>query len=106
MAEWTPILLNELNIEIQKTEKDLEGEIMEFWKSIKIEPEKWNEKEYGNEGGGFWVVAIFDGKVIWYNDIEDGFNISEFEKIGEIKEYGCENDEIIWAVTKLYNWAK
>ena len=86
MAEWTPILLNELNIEIQKTEKDLKGDIMEFWKSIKIEPEKWTEEEFGDEGGGFWAVAIFDNKVIWYNDIEDGFNISEFKKVGEINE--------------------
>ena len=79
---------------------------MEFWKSIKVEPEKWSEKVNGNEGGGFWIVAIYDGKVIWYNDIEDGFNISKFEKFGEIKEYGCEQDEISWAITKLYNWVK
>lgn len=38
MLEWIPISLAELNIEIQKTEKDLEGEIAEFWQSIKIEP--------------------------------------------------------------------
>ena len=106
MTEWKPITLNELNIEIQKTEKDLEGEIMEFWKSIKIEPEKWAEKEFGNEGGGFWVVAVYKNKVIWYNDIEDGFNLSEFEKVGEIEKYNCQDDEISWAVTKLYNSAK
>ncbi|WP_284652406.1 hypothetical protein [Flavobacterium terrisoli] len=106
MAEWTPISLSELNIEIQRTENDLEGEIMEFWKSIKVEPKKWAEKELGDECGGFWVVAVYKNKVIWYNDIEDGFNISEFEKFGEISEYRCEQDEISWAVTKLFNWAK
>lgn len=106
MLEWTPISLAELNIEIQKTKNDLEGEIAEFWQSIKIEPVKWNEKEYGTEGGGFWIVAIFSGKVIWYNDIEEGFNISKFEKLGEISEYGCEQDEFSWAINKLYNVVK
>ena len=106
MTEWTPILLTELNTEIQKTEKELEGEIMEFWKTIKIVPEKWSEKEYGQEGGGFWVVAIFDDKVIWYNDIEEGFNISEFEKFGEIKEYCCEQDELKWTLKKLLKLVK
>lgn len=105
-VEWTPISSAELNIEIQKTEKDLKGEIAEFWKSVKIKPVKWNEKEYGTEGGGFWIVAIFSGKVIWYNDIEEGFKISEFEKLGEISEYGCKQDEMIWAINKLYNLVK
>ncbi|WP_027386493.1 hypothetical protein [Chryseobacterium gregarium] len=80
----------------------MKGEIAEFWESVKIKPVKWNEKEYGTEGGGFWIVAIFSGKVIWYNDIEEGFNISEFEKLGEISEYGCK----IWAINKLYNLVK
>jgi len=106
MLEWTSISLVELYIEIQKTEKDLEGEIAEFWQSIKIQPAKWNEKEYGTEGGGFWIIAIFCGNVIWYNDIEEGFNISEFEKLGEISEYGCEQDEFSWAINKLYNMVK
>lgn len=64
---------------------------------------KWNEKEYGTEGGGFWIIAIFSRKVIWYNDIEEGFNISEFEKLGEISEYGCELEEFSWAFNKLYS---
>lgn len=44
---------------------------MHFWQSIKIEPEKWAEKDFGDEVGGFWVVAVHKDKVIWYNDIED-----------------------------------
>ena len=30
-----------------------------FWKFIKITPDKWQEEKYGKLGGGFWVVAIF-----------------------------------------------
>ena len=79
---------------------------MHFWQSIKIEPEKWAEKDFGDEGGGFWVVAVHKDKVIWYHDIEDGFNISGFKKFGEIAEYFCDQDELSWAVTKLYKWKK
>ncbi|WP_435522465.1 hypothetical protein [Chryseobacterium indoltheticum] len=38
---------------------------------------------------------------MYYNDIEEGFNISEFEKDGEIKEYGAEQDELQIALIKL-----
>ncbi len=40
---WEPISLEELKIEIQKTETDLKDELLNFWSLIKIEPEKWQE---------------------------------------------------------------
>ncbi|MBA9079874.1 hypothetical protein [Rufibacter quisquiliarum] len=55
---WEPISEFELLDEIQKTETELNGELWNFWQLIKIEPEKWAEHEYGQEGGGFWVVGI------------------------------------------------
>jgi len=102
MEKWTPITLNELYDEIQKTENKLSGEFYNFWQLIKIDPIKWDEKDYGNEGNGFWVVAICGKKVIWYNDIEEGFNISNYKKIGEIDEYCCNQDEINIAVKRMF----
>lgn len=84
---WTPIKITELYDEILKGEKELQGELFNFWELIKIYPEKWEEKEYGSEGGGFWVVAICGRRVIWYNDIEGGFNISNYSQYGIIDEY-------------------
>jgi len=98
---WQPITFSELHVEIQKTEHQLKDEFMRFWELIKITPEKWQEKSYGNEGGGFWVVAIFGKLVIWYNDVEDGFNISGYTKYGEIDEYWCDQNEISWVVTRF-----
>ena len=106
MTKWQPISLNELNKEIQKTEHKLEGELLNFWKLIKIEPIKWAEKDFGEEGGGFWVVAICGTKVIWFNDIEEGFNISEYKIFGQIDEYLCNQDELRFALIRLFNVLK
>lgn len=106
MREWKPISLSELYEEIQKTETDLNEELSNFWQLIKIDPTKWIEKEYGNEGGGFWVVAICGTKIIWYNDIEDGFNISNYKTYGQIEGYYCNQEEISWAVTRLFDLVK
>ncbi len=58
-----------------------------FWQYIKIKPEKWTEKTTGEPGNGFWMVAILGKSVIYYNDIEEGYNISAFTNHGEIDKY-------------------
>lgn len=106
MNEWKPISLTKLYDKIQQTETDLNGELWNFWQIIKIDPTKWEEKQYGELGSGFWVVAICGTKVIWYNDIEEGFNISDYKTFGEIEGYYCNQDELNWAVIRLFDLIK
>lgn len=101
---WTPITELELYDKIQKTESLLQGYLWNFWKLIQIEPEKWQEEEFGKEGGGFWVVGICGWRVIWYNDIEDGFNISTYQIYGKIEEYLCNQYELNDVVYQLYSF--
>ncbi|WP_337855067.1 hypothetical protein [Pedobacter sp. GR22-6] len=91
---------------MSRGELELEDELLNFWNLIKIAPQKWEEKEYGAEGGGFWVVAIFGTEVIYYNDIEEGFNISKYETYGQIKEYWCNQSELNWIIIELYKRIK
>ncbi|PHR33291.1 MAG: hypothetical protein COA38_05390 [Fluviicola sp.] len=77
------------------------SEQLKIWSDILVKPKKWQEKDYGKEGGGFWVVAIDREETIWYNDIEEGFNISKFSTVGEIDEYWDEQDELQWTINKL-----
>jgi hypothetical protein len=104
--EWKPISLSELQNQIETTEVDLKGELANFWQLIKIEPTKWSEKEYGDEGNGFWVVAITKTKVVWYNDIEEGFNISDYDTHGQINGYYSNEDELRWALATLFEIVK
>lgn len=80
------------------------GSAARLWKLISIKPEKWQEKKYGEEGGGFWVVAIFGQRVMWYNDIEEGFNTSRYHQYGLIDEYWCDQLTLHEAiVTMMHN---
>lgn len=105
-TEWQPISFNKLYDQIIEAEKELNGELLNFWELIHITPEKWQEPFYGNLGGGFWVVAICGNNVIWYNDIEEGFNISKYNKHSEIAEYHSNQDELIWSITRLFDLIK
>ncbi len=56
----------------------------------------------GNIGGGFWIVAIIGQQVIWYNDIENGFNQGLFESFGRIKDYWCDTLRLHQCVYRVY----
>lgn len=101
MNSWKPISLNELNMEIENGLKKMTQVQLDYWQKISIKPEKWTEKKFGNESGGFWVVAIIRDLAVWYNDIEEGFNISTFSTYGEISGYEAEQDELQWTINKL-----
>lgn len=98
---WDPITIEELNVLIISGSKKLDPNQSKFWSAIKIVPEKWTEADYGEEGGGFWVVGIFGKRIIWYNDIEEGFNVSDYTQYGIIDEYGAEQDELNWCINKI-----
>lgn len=101
MNKWEAITLDELNKKIQEGINRMTETQLEVWSRISVQPVKWEKEELGKQGGGFWVVAIQSKKIIWYNDIEEGFNISTFLKHGEIEEYGAEQDELQWTIEKI-----
>ncbi|WP_306227153.1 hypothetical protein [Bosea beijingensis] len=75
------------------------------WRCIAITPRKWELSPLGELGGGFWVVAIFGASVIWYNDIEDGYNVSTYPTLGEIGAYGADQYELEHVLQQLINRA-
>lgn len=69
-----------------------------LWDVVQIAPAKWKQFPWGDVGDGFWVVGVIGNRVLWYNDIEEGFNRSTFSKFGEIVEYWCNQDELGWTI--------
>jgi hypothetical protein len=69
--------------------------IRRIWEKIKLPKlQKWKQSPMGDEGAGFWVVAIYGNHCLYYNDIEDGFNESIFSEWGKIDEYFCSQIEL------------
>jgi hypothetical protein len=54
---------------------------------------KWRCSPFGDDSGGFWAVAVDGERVLWFNDIEDGFNWSRCTVRGRIDEYLCDQRE-------------
>ena len=101
--DWEPISEAELWDKINESYARMNPEQRRLWEMIKIVPEKWNQHPWGDLGNGFWVVAIIGNTVIWFNDIEDGFNLSMYTEYRTIKDYSSIQDDLEWAVQVLVN---
>ena len=100
---WKPISLAELQEMILQDLAECSEEQRSFFARFAIQPEKWRQSPYGDEGGGFWAVAVYEDRVLWFNDIEGGFNVSQFKTKGDIptNEYWCNDDPLQWAIPHL-----
>lgn len=99
--KWTPIPLKELDDLIDTHYWCMEPEEREFWSQVKVAPVKCQLDPWGRHGGGFFIVGILGARVIWYNDIEEGFNISQYSNFGVIDEYLCEQLELHYVIKRL-----
>jgi hypothetical protein len=98
---WTPITREELQHQITNGEAAMDSAALMTWHAIRLEPAKWQLHPYGDEGGGFWVVAILGQHVLWFNDIEWGFNLSRYTTLGLIDEYWCNQDELEHSIFQI-----
>ena len=73
-----------------------------FWMTIKTEPMKWLGRPPESEVEEFWIVGILGRHVIYYNDIEEGFNVSPYSTFGEILEYRSNQSELHELIAGLY----
>jgi hypothetical protein len=94
MVEWKPIAEAALRKRIAQGQSRMTPAQLRLWQVIRIDPEKWQQHPYGDPGNGFWVVGLIGRTVVWYNDIEDGFNRSRFAMYGVIEDYWCNQDEL------------
>lgn len=92
--DWSPATEPFIHDQIRTDEAQMSADQLRIWRCIAITPVKWALKPQGDLTGDFWVVAIFGRYVIWYNDIEDGFDVSRYSSFGKIDEYYASQYEL------------
>jgi hypothetical protein len=104
MSTWKPISKNHLEGLIDVSEYEMSSSQRIVWEKVRLpSPEKWVQSPMGDEGGGFWVVAVFGCSCLYYNDIEDGFNQSKFSTWGVIDEYCCNQLELHHFIASVFS---
>jgi hypothetical protein len=98
---WKPATEEELHNMLHSAWQRMSLPQRRLWEAIRIDPQKWSSSPYGDLGGGFWAVALLAQTVVWYNDIEDGFNQSNYKTHGTIGAYWCNQDQLEWVIQGL-----
>lgn len=99
MDKWIALSKKDLVQELFLAEFNIDNEQLKFWNKIKIEPEIWSCNDVIEEN--FWIVAKTNKHIIWYNDIEEGFNISKYKIEGIIISYNNSKQELHLALKQL-----
>jgi hypothetical protein len=101
---WSPITREALEVEVRLDLAECSAEQIAYFQRVVLDdPVRWQLSPYGDEGGGFWVVARDGRRVLWWNDIEDGWNVSAFDVSGCIPaaEYRANQDSLHLALPRL-----
>lgn len=73
----------------------VDDEVCAAWERIRIEPTLWRCVDPSAPHQRYWALAIEDDRVLWYNDLERGINRSAFAEHGVIREYWCDQTELV-----------
>jgi hypothetical protein len=103
MVDWQPITEAALQKRIAQGVARMDARARRLWEAIRIEPEKWLLPPYGDGGSGFWAIAVIGRSVIWYNDVDEGFNRSRYSTYGQIDDYWRNEDELDVTIGYLMN---
>lgn len=92
---WTPVTERHLADMLRTAEQQMAPSLRQTWQLIRLPaPELWHQHPWGDEGCGFWVVAVFGKTCVYFNDITQGFNSSIFMRWGHIEDYQTRNDTL------------
>jgi len=84
-----PLTLRELESMIAEGLVGVDDAVCDAWEAMRISPVRWQCSPWGDDRDGLWVIAEHDGMVVYYNEVEGGFNTSPFAERGVIAEYYC-----------------
>lgn len=101
--ESAPVDQEELRSIVERDLARCSAELRAFFARIAIPPVRWRLSPEGDYPGGFWAVARYEDQVLWYNDIEEGFNVSRFVTAGKIPkdEYSGNQGDLCLALSGL-----
>ncbi|MEH6595805.1 MAG: hypothetical protein V7736_09690 [Colwellia polaris] len=99
---WSPISEFELHKLIKDQSEVLEQPELDFYNSIKVSLELTPIDRFGKIENVF-VLAKFNDLVLFYEDIEEGFEITSLNSNGVISEYGANQYELSHVIHQLMN---
>ena len=97
MDDWQPATIEEVNEIVARDLKDCDAEQLAAFAKYRVEPFSAALVRYG-QTESVVVVARNGDQVIYWEDVEDGFNVSPIDSDGRVLEHWCNQDELRYAL--------
>ena len=102
MDDWKPATIEEVNQIVVRDLNQCDAEQLAVFEKYRVAPFSAPIERYG-DAGSVVVVARNGDQVIYYEDVEEGFNVSPISPGGRVLEHWCNQDELGFA---LNAWIK
>jgi hypothetical protein len=96
---WRPITVERLQSLIEKELQDCTPEQRDVFDKFRVAPRATPIERYGSIESVL-VVAQRDDEVMYYEDVEEGFNFSALTPNGQIAAPGWSQDELRYAILR------
>lgn len=96
---WKPATIEEVGEIVQEELASCDPEQVDVFDRYRVQPYAAPITRYGNQETVI-VVAQRDDEVIYWEDIERGFNVSPVGEDGSILEHWCNQDELGYALNR------
>lgn len=87
-----------LELLIEEQLRDCTDEQRDFFSQVRVSLQEAPIMRYG-KGESVFVVARHNNEAMYYEEAEEGFNISPVGSAGEILQHWCNQDELRHALT-------
>lgn len=99
MGSWRPATVDEVARLVEAQVPNLTEEHRRVWESIRTDIQPAKITRFGERETVF-VVGESDGRAVYWEDVEEGFNISAIDVAGNLVERGCDQDDLSIAIHK------
>jgi hypothetical protein len=97
MEEWQPATVQEVKQIVEVDLRECDAEQIATFKRYAVEPHVAPIVRYGKMESVV-VIARRGDEVIYWEDVENGFNIGSVDRDGRIREHRCNQDELGFAL--------
>jgi hypothetical protein len=96
---WKPTNRREIEEILAQQVADLSEDERQAFERFRLEPYQAPITRYGKNEKVF-VVARNGDEVMYWEDVEEGFNISPFDRSGQITQHWCNQDSLKFALAR------
>ena len=100
MGTWRPAALDEVLSYLNGAERGLHPQYRLRFESMRVEPRQIPVARYPGEF--IWVVAEYEGKVLYWSDIDEGWELEAPNSEGGIQDRGCNQYELKHILYQLF----